>query len=160
MELSWVATDNVDRKADGRKTGTGSGLVLTKRREHMAAHSLQFSDLSLPVSPLTQSLPLTIRLDYQPLFGKWARAPQVNLTREIGEIEPLSFCTRSYVLKSLSILSIDFRGRRFDIFRERVSCDLLGRRLVDSICRAVKHSTFLISISRISHRPSLSGFSS
>ena len=73
MELSWVATDNVDRKADGRKTGTGSGLVLTKQREYMAAHSPQFSDLSLPVSPLTQSLPflpLTIRLDYQPLFGE------------------------------------------------------------------------------------------
>ena len=38
-----------------------------------------------------------------------------------------------YVFKSLSTLSIDFRGKRFDIFWERVSCNLLCRRLVDSV---------------------------
>ena len=38
-----------------------------------------------------------------------------------------------YVFKSLSTLSIDFRGKRFDIFRKHVSCNLLCCQLVDSV---------------------------
>ena len=47
----------------------------------------------------------------------------------------------------------DFRGKRFELFRlfrEHVSCNLVCRRLIDSVELSVKHSTFLlVTISRI-----------
>ena len=63
-------------------------------------------------------------------------------------------------LQSLSTLPgvTDFRRKRFDTFRENVSCNLLCHRLVESVELSSKVSSFL---SRISHLcRSLSGFSS
>ena len=64
---------------------------------------------------------------------------------------------RRYVLHFLSTLSIDFRGKRFDSFREHASCNLLCRRLIDS--DELSSTFLLVTISRISHLfPSFSGF--
>ena len=52
-----------------------------------------------------------------------------------------------YVLKFLRTLSVDFRGKRFDVFWEHVSWNLLCRRLVDSVDSVDLSSTFLLVVS-------------